>query len=114
MPRTLLARWIQLITGHNNLSKHQNKINSLIDPACRLCEQAPETFIHFIDDCPYLELKRREILPNKIESEHAWSIKRLIEFSRLPCINELLQNDSYVYKDVIEIEHAYSTDTDSS
>ena len=59
MPRTLLARWIQITTGHNKLSKHQNKMNSLINPLCRLCEQAPETFTRFIEDCPFLEVRRR-------------------------------------------------------
>ena len=43
--KSTLSRLIQIITGHNYLSKHQNKLDSTVNPTCRLCEEAPETFI---------------------------------------------------------------------
>ena len=34
-----LKLWVECITGHNNLAYFQNKLNSELDPTCRLCNE---------------------------------------------------------------------------
>jgi hypothetical protein len=68
LSKTSLSCLIQLYTGHNFLSKHQNKIDSNINPQCRLCEEQPETFVHFITDCPGLETLRRKLFLDPVAS----------------------------------------------
>ena len=113
MSRAIMARWIQIITGHNQLGYHQNKIDSQIDPSCRLCEEANETFIHLLTDCPALELERIELFPNGIADDNKWSIKRILKFSQLPKVDILLTSDEYIYKEIIDIDHLYSSDSNS-
>ena len=51
MGTNTLSTWIKSITGHNNLAYFQSKLNSDIDPTCRLCLQANETLHHLMTDC---------------------------------------------------------------
>jgi len=60
LSKSSLSRLIQLITGHNFLSYFQFKLDPTINPLCRMCEEANETFYHLLIDCPALEVKRRE------------------------------------------------------
>ena len=108
-----MARWFQLITGHNYLSYHRNKLDILINPKCRLCEEQNETFVHLIAECPKLQTERRQRFTHEITDDHTWSVKKIIDFSRLPAVNNLLSTDEYLYKDIIEIEHNLSSDSSS-
>ena len=54
LPRLKMKRLVEIITGHNNLSYFQFKIDPDVNPLCRFCEEANETFHHFITDCPRL------------------------------------------------------------
>ena len=82
---------INIITGHNDLLYHQFKQDSFINPWCRLCGEEIETFIHFINDCPRLAIKRREILMNEpIQGTNSWAVEHILEFSRIPAIDVLL------------------------
>ena len=62
-----------------------------ISKVCRLCEQENETFWHLIDECPRLEMTRREIFLDKnIRPDLTWSIKRLQRFINHPVIHKML------------------------
>ena len=36
----------------NNLAHFQNKLNNELDPTCRLWNEAQETFVHRVSECP--------------------------------------------------------------
>ena len=89
--RMRLSVLISLITGHNNLAYHSYVQDNTIDPTCRLCEEAPEAFFHFVNDCPRLRQLRQEIFRNEpIEGTHSWAIGRILELSQVPAIDALL------------------------
>ena len=83
LPRKKSRRRIEAITGQNNLHYVQNKIKKT-DHLCRLCEEEEETFQHFINDFPCLRQARQEHFRlSKIEKSHAWTIRRILEYSRI-------------------------------
>ena len=97
LTRIKLGRLIKLITGHNNLAYHRSNINPDIDPMCRFCSEAQESFIHLFADCPALWRERRELeggeyggAPNYV------SPQQVLEFSYIPRINEALENTEEV------------------
>ena len=69
------------ITGHNFLSKHQNRIGQPVAPECRLCEEAPETFIHLATECPRLAQQWKDIfLDKEPDGTLDWKIGKLKKF----------------------------------
>ena len=60
--RTELQRYIQAITGQNNL----NYLNSMIvtghTSMCRFCEEEDETFSHIVGECPVFHTLRTEVV----------------------------------------------------
>ena len=78
-----------MVTGHNNLSYHASKIDPTIDPTCSFCEQALETFHHFVTECPRLRIRRQEI-GIKEEEEDSWTPEHLLELARVPAVEALL------------------------
>ena len=52
--RTCLRRMIGMLTGHNSLRYHLNKMGLSDDPNCRRCGDVPETSKHFLCHCPAL------------------------------------------------------------
>ena len=62
----MLSTWIKSITGHNNLAYFQSKLNSEIDPTCRLCLQANETLHHLMTDCEATTSLQMDIMKNQI------------------------------------------------
>ena len=110
-----LALLIKAITGQNFLAYHQSKIDIDISKFCRLCEENEETFIHLVSHCPRLEETRKEIfLDKKFGQDHTWSIRRLMEFIRLPVITRMLTSKTgALLKDIIELEHNYTLTSDS-
>ena len=61
-----LKLWVACITGRDNLAYFQNKLNRELDPSCRLCNDAQETFVHLVTDCPAAHLIPFELLQNKM------------------------------------------------
>ena len=109
--RTDLALLIKVITGQNFLAyHHERKINIDISKFCRLCEESEETFIHLVSHCPRLTETRKDIFQDKIFGhDHTWSIRRLMEFIRLPVITCMLTSKKgALLKDIIELEHNLS------
>ena len=89
LARSQLTRLVKITTGHNSLAYHAYKIDNTIDPTCRLCEEAIETFYHFATECPRLHNLRREIFKGEPIDE-TWAIGRLLELSNVPAIDALL------------------------
>ena len=95
--RFQLARYIHIVTGHNNLLYHRSNINPDMDQTCRFCGEQKETFIHFFTDCPALWRAREE-------AEHAEpgghltfvSPTQLLNFSFQAKVNEALENQQEV------------------
>ena len=54
------------VTGHNNLAYFQSKLHPEIDPTCRLCLQANETFHHLMTDCEATTSLQMDIMKNQI------------------------------------------------
>ena len=112
--RFQLARYIRIVTGHNNLLYHRSNINPDIDQRCRFCEEQKETFIHFFTDCPAL-WKTRE------EAEHAQpgghlefvSPTQILNFSFQPRINAALENQDEVDAAWRAMEVISDTDSES-
>ena len=50
-------------------------------PECRLCEEAPETFIHLITECPRLTQQRQHIFLDKTpDGTLEWKIGKIKKF----------------------------------
>ena len=113
--RTDLALLIKAITGQNFLAYHQSKINIDTSKLCRLCEESEETFIHLVSHCPRLAETRRDIFQDKIcGHDHTWSIRRLMEFIRLPVITLMLTSKKgALLKDIIELDHNFTLTSNS-
>ena len=102
-------------TQTNKSAYHQSKINIDISKFCRLCEENEETFIHLVSHCPRLTETRKEIFLDKtFGCDHTWSIRRLMEFIRLPVITRMLTSkQGALLKDIIEVDHNYTLTSDS-
>ena len=94
LSRSQMRCLIEIITGQNNLNYRyvQSKIDPTISELCRFCEEEEETFEHLLNECPCFNSNRREILGNKLIIK---SLDRkpqtLLEFSRIPAIEEALR-----------------------
>lgn len=68
LPKRDLRNVTGLLTGHNNLRYHLNKMGLSTEITCRLCEDAVETSIHVLGECTAL-MKSRWALTGKIRLE---------------------------------------------
>ena len=95
LSRLQLGRMIRILTGHNNLRYYQSKLDHQISPFCRFCTQEPETFHHFVFECPSLFHSRREIFLDHLpDLDMNWSVQQVLDFSYLNHINRLLDPNS--------------------
>ena len=103
------------ITGHNFLSKHQNRIGQPVAPECRLCEEAPETFIHLLTECPRLTQQRQHIfLDNSPDGTLEWKIGKIKKFILTTAVYDMLtEKDHYNALNIIQIHHNYSSSAES-
>ena len=103
------------ITGHNFLSKHQNRIGQPVAPECRLCEEAPETFIHLLTECPRLEQQRKDTFLDKTpDGTLSWKIGKIKKFILTTTVYDMLtEKDHYNALSIIHIHHNYSSSADS-
>ena len=115
MGTNMLSTWIKSITGHNNLAYFQSKLNSDIDPTCRLCLQANETLHHLMTDCEATASIQMDIMKNKIPLPNmTWSVREVNTFIRHPLIHSLMTyNTQYNPREIEYIEHNYSSDSSS-
>ena len=69
------------MTGHNNLADFQSKLNTEIDPTCRLCLQANETLHQLMTDSEAITSLQMDIMKNKIPLlDMTWSVKDINTF----------------------------------
>ena len=103
------------ITGHNFLSKHQNRIGQPIALECRLCEEEPETFIHLLTKCPRLAQARQDIFLDNIPNSNSdWKMGKLKKFILTTVVYEMLtEKDNYNEQQIINIIHNYSSSAES-
>ena len=119
LPVKFSRSYVQLltraITGHNFLSKHQNRIGQPVAPECRLCEEAPETFIHLTTECPRLAQQRLEIFLDKApDGTLDWKIGKLKKFIITTAVYDMLtEKDHYNELNIYHIHHNYSDSADS-
>ena len=112
LPRLKMKRLVEIITGHNNLSYFQFKVDPDVNPLCRFCEEENETFHHFITDCPRLRQFRLDCIRHF--DEHSWKVDELLNFSYIPEINDYLERkDSFVYGNLQILDRNYSSDDSS-
>ena len=100
LPRNELGMAIQLLTGHNNLGRHQAKVQALEQVVdCRLCGEEEEDAVHLWERCPVMAVlgwsaatgqggKRVVIMG---ERTVVWTPAQLISFLKMPPIVELMQ-----------------------
>ena len=89
LSRKKSRRLIEAITGQNNLHYVQNKIKKMdhLDHLRRLREEEEETFDHIVNDCPCQRQARQDHFGlNKIDKSHDWTIKGILEYSRIRVI----------------------------
>ena len=107
-----MKRLVELITGHNNLSYFQFKIDPDVNPMCRFCEEQNETFHHYSTDCPRLRQFRIDTLRDY--NCKLWKPEQLLKFSYIPEINDYLERKDYlVYNNLQYLDHYYSLDSSS-
>lgn len=106
-PRLKMKRLVEIITGHNNLSCFQYKIDRDVNPMCRFCKEENETFHHFITKCPRLRQMRKDSI--KPFTQGDWKAYDLIKFSFLKEINNYQERKDYlVYGNLQILDINYS------
>jgi ribonuclease HI len=116
MSKSSLSRLIQIVTGHNFLSYFQFQLDSTVNPLCRMCEQANETFYHYLTDCDALARQRREFFLGQQPSTDNWEPREIVDFSLTEPINSWFTNKDYLLEQpMLDLDVNYSiTDSDSS
>ena len=112
LPRLKMKRLVEIITGHNNLSYFQFKVDPDVSPLCRFCEEQNETFHHYITDCPRLRQFRTDNIGHF--DSNTWKTTELLNFSYIPEINDYLERKDYlIYGNLQYLDHNYSLDDSS-
>lgn len=52
----------QLRTGHAQLNYHLHRITSVPEPTCPLCQEVPETVVHYMLRCPAYQTQRDSLM----------------------------------------------------
>ena len=87
--RSQLSTLVEVTTGHNGLAYPASKEDPTLDPMCDLCDEAPETFYHFMTECPRLRQTRIDTGIECFDNK-SWREECVLEFARIPAINALL------------------------
>ena len=113
--RSTVQLLVRAITGHNFLSKHQNRIGEPVAPECRLCEEEQETFVHLITTCPRLRQSRIDTLGiDNLEHDEGWKIRDILKYIQYTSIYDMLTVKGY-YEEllIVDVVHNYSSDASS-
>ena len=118
MGTSKLSVWIKEITGHNKLAYFQSKLNTEIDPTCKLCLQANEILYHLMTECEATASLQMEIMKNKYRTvplpDMTWPVKDMNNFMQHPRILSLMTYDTTYYTRELEfLEHNYSSEGSS-
>ena len=89
--RRELGLFVQMLTGHCRLNRHESLINPSVDPTCRLCLEEEETAWHVIGECPALWIKRRDSFDTLFldNPPKHWKVKQLQKFLRSADLEKL-------------------------
>ena len=89
--RQELGPWVQFITGHSFLRRHQHLVTSEGEPVCRLCKEDVEDSEHLFSSCVGLRSERFDILHHhRLPNPLKWEPTELSRFLRIPSIVELM------------------------
>ena len=95
--RLELSRFIKIITGHNGLFYFKSRIDKQINPECRFCLEAEETFYHLATECPVHRENQKEVFLDKLPITNTkWSVRALLLFSQIRGIREALDGDTNI------------------
>ena len=87
-----LTKYINLVTGHNELAYHASVCDNTLCSNCTFCNTSEETFFHLVTDCPSLRLTRESIFLDKPpDTGFPWKVKDLLKFSCVPKIEKLIE-----------------------
>ena len=89
LARSQLSVLIQVTTGHNSLAYPASLEDATIDPMCGLCGEQPETFYHFVTDCPRLHQTRINTGNNNFDSS-TWTPECILALAGVPAIDAFL------------------------
>ena len=95
LSRFRLGRLIHVVTGHNGFNANRHNVDSEIPNACRLCQQEPESFLHFITTCTFLSQERSQIFQKSFTEPHVWDVEEVLEFSHLPLISPFMDRHGF-------------------
>ena len=91
LSRKQLSIAIRCVTGHDFRCRHESITRGVDLGNCRLCDEAPESRDHLVNDCPRLNLLRADTF-NKVVGEIVtpqWEVDRLVSFLQDPNISWL-------------------------
>ena len=101
--RIEMTRFINIVTGHNNLAYHRSLTDvngNYVSGLCSLCGEEKETFFHWASECPALFMSRLETFGDRLPDERlGWSVRELLRFSYLSRIGHLIDPDSITPND---------------
>ena len=84
LPRSMLSRMVQTITGHDHLKAFQHKLGRTQDPTCRVCMEpgSVENLIHLVCECPALIRRRAEYFLDYLldPKDPKWTVEKLSKF----------------------------------
>ena len=76
-----ITKYINAITGHNELAYHRSLIHPELSSTCGLCGQGRETFYHLITDCQALDSWVRTVFLDKPPiSGEKWTVRNVMKF----------------------------------
>ena len=90
-PRRLVGLFVQVITGHNFLKRHEALVTDTEDNECRLCLEDEETTFHVFAECPALAEQRKLVCGHIVCTDFRdRSIKGIASFINEASIGSLL------------------------
>ena len=91
LSRSDSTRYINLVTGHNELAYFASLSDESVYSGCSFCNTSDETFFHLATDCPSFHQSRLDIFNTDLPLEDEnWKVKDLIRFSLLTPIDSIL------------------------
>lgn len=91
MPREVLGKCLQFITGFNRFRRHESLTDPNVDPTCRFCEEEEEEAWHLVSECPALWQQRRDVFKTyaPFSTTPTWYPRQIASFiGSLPVLSD--------------------------